>query len=217
VGETVSVLALGVGSSLVCTGRAVRISSFCRVVVCRRGWCVAGVGSLGCTGCGGLSGLLVPGEKIPQEGHDGDLLPRCEFGLLDFLGCLGGLRSAGCEPVAPAGAASEAVGGRGARWLVCGCVLHLCPCWFRSAAPGVGPRPRAGLSVSIRRSRVCGDVGVSARAQGCPCSWANRDPCAASVGVGRPLPGSPCPWVCQGSVRGDRGVLFAGRADSVHG
>jgi hypothetical protein len=81
--RTVSVLALGLGvawsvragpsGSLPSAGSW--FASWCGVVaVVRPGVGLPGVGV--CRGC--------PGEKIPQEGHDGDLLPGASLVFLTF-------------------------------------------------------------------------------------------------------------------------------------
>jgi hypothetical protein len=155
VGETVSVLALGVGSSLVCT--AGPSGSLPSAVVCRRGWCGGRWGSLPGLACQvweGLSGLLVP-EKIPQVGHDGDLLPGASLVFLTFLAAPVA-RSAGCGAVAAGSGPSLAEGARLAGLWVC--LASVCVLVSVRCAWG-GPRPGAGLSVSIRRSRVVGTLG----------------------------------------------------------
>jgi hypothetical protein len=88
---------------------------------------------------------------------------------------------------------------------------------------GLGLRCSCRCPSAIRR--VCGDVGVSARAQGCPCSWANRDR-VRRLGWGR----GPFSWAlrvhgcAEGQCSGDRvSCLRAGltgvqgESGSLHG
>jgi hypothetical protein len=162
-------------------------------------------------GVGVCRGCLSPVRRFRRKVMMETCFPGASLVFLTFLGCLGGLRSAGCEPVAPAGAASGPSGaGARAGWSVgvsCICVRV----GFGPLRLGWGLGLGARLSVSIRRSRVCGDVGVSARAQGCPCSWANRDPCAASVGVGRPLPELSVSMGVPGVSAWGQGCLVCGQ------
>jgi hypothetical protein len=131
---------------------------------------------LACQVWEGLSGLRVP-EKIPQVGHDGDLLPGASLVFLTFLAA----PVAVLQAVVQLQQAQARRWQRARAWLVCGCVLHLCVCWFRSAAPGVG----------LGQVRACrcpsGDPGLWGRWGECSRSGLSMfmgepDPCGCGVG-----------------------------------
>jgi hypothetical protein len=92
-------------------------------------------------------------------------------------------------------------------------VSCICVLVFGPLRLGWGLGLRCELSVSIT-IQGCGDVGVMLALRSCPCSWANRDPCASGWGEAPALLFSVSMGV-PGSVRGDRGGEPGWRAEGT--